>query len=53
MVRARTGNRMNNIMLRNELYDCGLMVRDRIAAVENREEWQAYTVNLIQKGQTL
>ena len=25
-------------------------VRDRIAAVENRKAWQAYTVNLIQKG---
>ena len=24
--------------------------RDRIAAVENGKAWQAYTVNLIQKG---
>ena len=42
-------------MYRSELNrkDCGWLVRDRIAAVENRKECQTYTVNLLQKGLTL
>ena len=36
-----------NGMQRNELDDCGMMIRDRNAAVENEKVCQSCTVNLI------